>query len=99
MSPLFWHRLAAQPHPYQCPPLEDQENHPPHHPRDPHQCTWFALRTLLEQMRREYSWEVMNYSLEWARSEFYIDLVHDVLSCRECWFDGPFVVFCPQSIY
>jgi len=25
-------------------------------------------------------------------SEFYVELVHDILSCRECWFDGPFVV-------
>jgi len=34
-----------------------------------------------------------------AQSEFYVELVHDVLSCRECWFDGPFVVFCPCSMY
>jgi len=97
--------------PYHCPPLEVRRIFPllfirgsrGHRPRESvPMCiglikTWWAD----EEGRLFFLFlfmEEMNYSLERPWSEFYVDLIMIVWNCRDCSFNGPFVVFAPIQV-
>jgi len=73
---LYLQRLAAQSSPIISSSLLLEGSEGP--TRDPHQHAWFALRTLLEQMRREYPWETIELQL-WRGPalSFMLELVHE----------------------